>query len=93
MIERTSKSVQREVCACSQVCDQGLGFRDFAHDALCHGARTLDDVEFSANFTCMYVRFAGTDTLLALALRLSPGGRPGRPLLNAILALALEVRV
>ncbi len=41
----------------------------------------------------MYVRFAGGDTLLALALRLSPGGRPGRPLLNAILALALEVRV
>lgn len=33
----------------------------------------------------------GTDTLLKLVVRLSDGGHPGRPLLLAILNLALEV--
>lgn len=36
---------------------------------------------------------AGADTLLALALRLSQDGQPARPLLSAILALALEVNL
>jgi hypothetical protein len=34
---------------------------------------------------------AGADTLLALVLRLSPGGQPTQPLLHAVLTLALEV--
>jgi hypothetical protein len=40
-------------------------------------------------FACTAV--AGADTLLALVLRLSPGGQPPKPLLHAILTLALEV--
>lgn len=85
VMDRTSTSVQREVCACSQVCDLTMHC-DMVHEALMMW-------NLAADFTCMYVCFAGGDTLLALALRLSPGGRPGRPLLNAILALALEVRI
>lgn len=45
---------------------------------------------------CIHCRFActavaGADTLLALVLRLSPGGQPPQQLLHAILMLALEV--